>query len=607
MSKIVPQTTVPQTICAVSQPHTWIDLLADFPKITHEEDICGKITPIVLISEDEINYEDLATYEELAKDPKEEDYFLVSFCNNDNSTETKATFENNYLDHMSNLKTNSTPSPHTLTTMACAVSSSITKEVVAKFCERGVSMIVVWFNELSNKECQKMIFEIRQGVFNYSLKINRIPYSLAIVLNLEGQKIFTGNILKTQPNQSTIRLSTNEYVYVTNDVQYREMCSPDRIYVGAENIMRLKQGDPIYLDYGKIELVVQKVGEDRLHCLIKRGEVLGSKRVVHIPGIPIPAVLTEDDEERVRTAIQHKIDVILIPGVRDAAFVNRIKDFVRLEKGLDIDFYAKIDNSIGLENIDEILPIVDGVFLDLPSLSMEIGHDKIFIAQKIILSKCNIVGKPTITHGSFLSSMENMSIPSSSEVNDVINTVLDVTDAIYLDVTVRSSFQVHCIEYLSHVCRRAESAIWEQQLFNELNHKSKPKVDPAHAFSIGCVEVSLKCYAKAIVVISTSGLSARTIARYRPRCPIIAIIKQGKAARKLSVWRNLITVHFLTAQEMEWSKDIEARTKFAMSLGKTKGILKNGDLVIQMCGNKQGVGFTNTMRLLHVNSNDVYE
>lgn len=89
--------------------------------------------------------------------------------------------------------------------------------------------------------------------------------------------------------------------------------------------------------------------------------------------------------------------------------------------------------------------------------------------------------------------------------------------------------------------------------------QSKPKIDPIHAMSIGCVEVSLKCHVAAIIVITTSGLSAKIIARYRPRCPVLAIVRHGKSARKISVWRNLIAVHYISKRIFLYSILIEYR------------------------------------------------
>ncbi|VVC45084.1 Pyruvate kinase,Pyruvate kinase-like, insert domain,Pyruvate/Phosphoenolpyruvate kinase-like [Cinara cedri] len=527
-----------------------------------------------------------------------------------NEMQMKATFENYYLDHMSNLNIKSNPSKNTLTTLACGVRSNVTKDVIEELCERGVSMVLFDFNKLLYVQRRKMVLEIRQGVFNYSFRTNRVPYSLSLVLCLNGTSIMTGNILNKKGNlqEQMIELPTNGHVYVTHDPEYKDKCTADRIYTDTKQILRLKENDPIYLDDGKIELAVEKVETDEVYCLIKRGEFLGSQKTVHIPGIPIGVTaLTEQDEEDVRIGIQLKVDVILVPGVRNAAYFTQVKNFVCQEKGKDINLYAKIDNSVGLENIDQIIQIADGIFLDRPNLSMEIGVDNIFLAQKIVLSKCNIIGKPIVTHGKFLNSMEFNTVPSSSEINDIITTVLDGTDCIYLEVTTRATHKAHCIEYASTVCRQGEAAIWEHQVFSDLNNKAKPKVDPAHAICIGCVEVSLKCHAAAIIVITTSGLSAKIVARYRPRCPVLAIIKNGKAARKITVWRNLTAVHYIEPTETIWAKDVENRTKFAMNLGKKRGILNQGDLVLHMSCSKQNAGFTNTMRLFYVGADDLIE
>ncbi|XP_060866433.1 pyruvate kinase-like [Metopolophium dirhodum] len=523
----------------------------------------------------------------------------------DNEMQMKASFEDNYLDHMSNLKIESNPSSNTLTTIACGVLHNVTRSLIEEFCESGASMVIFDFNGLSFEQSRKMVYEIRQGVFNYSLKKNnRVPYSMTLVLDLEGSCITTGSIFQTTTTQRLIELSTNSHVYVTNDVEYKFKCTEDRIYVNSDIILRLKTNDRIYLDYGKIELAVIRVDEDEVYCVIKRGEFLGSEKVVHVPGIPVGSTaLTKLDEEKIRTGIQLKVDVILVPGVRNSVFFDSVRKFVVTERGRDISLYAKIDNSVGLENMDDIIPGVDGVFLNRPNLSMEVGHDKIFLAQKIVLSKCNLAGKPTITYGEYLNSMEVSTVPTNAEVNDLINTVMDGTDCIYLDVTMRSANKLHCIQYAASLCRQGEAAIWEQQLFTELNKKSKPKIDPAEAISIGCVEVSFKCHAAAIIVITTSGLSARFIARYRPRCPVLAIVRHGKSARKLSVWRNVIALQYIDPIENVW-KDIENRTRFAMDFGKRKGILHQGDLVLHMSCSKQNVGFANTMSVFYVSAGD---
>ncbi|XP_026820468.1 pyruvate kinase-like [Rhopalosiphum maidis] len=524
----------------------------------------------------------------------------------DNEMQMKASFEDNYLDHLSNLKIESNPSPNTLTTIACGVLLNVNKGLIEEFCERGVSMVIFDFNGLTFEQSRKMVFEIRQGVFNYSLKKNnQIPYSITLVLDLGGSCITTGSIFHTTPTQRLIKLSTNAHVYVTNDVEYKFKCTEDRIYVNSDLILQLKINDRIYLDYGKIELVVIRVDEDEVYCMIKRGEWLGSEKTVHMPKIPIGSTaLSKLDKEKICTAIQLKVDVILVPGVRNSVFFNHVRKFVDSERGGYIALYAKIDNIVGLENFDDILPVVDGVFLNRPNLSMEVGHDKIFLAQKIVLSKCNVAGKPTITCGEYLNSMEISSVPTNAEVNDLINTVMDGTDCIYLDVTMRSENKLHCIQYASSLCRQGEATIWEQQLFTELNKKSKPIIDPVHAISIGCVEVSFKCHAAAIIVISTPGLSTRLITRYRPRCPVLAIVRHGKSARKLSVWRNVIALQYIDPIENIWSREIENRTRFAMDFGKRKGILNQGDLVLHMSCSEQNVGFANTMSLFYVNAGD---
>lgn len=157
-------------------------------------------------------------------------------------------------------------------------------------------------------------------------------------------------------SEQRLNLPTNGHIYVTNDIEFRDKCTVDRIYMNSDHVLRLKENDLIFLDYGKIELVVEKVGKScavldmtwcpfavLIHvffssfhvvfqdvlCLIKRGELLGSRRVVHIPGVPVDtAAFTKQYERNIKVGSQLKVDIILVPRVQDATSFNTIKNLV---------------------------------------------------------------------------------------------------------------------------------------------------------------------------------------------------------------------------------------------------------------------------------------
>jgi len=153
---------------------------------------------------------------------------------------------------------------------------------------------------------------------------------------------------------------------------------------------------------------------------------------------------------------------------------------------------------------------------------------------------------------------------------------------------------------MSNIAQEAESAIWHKQLFTELSQSVVTCSDNTHTTAIAAVEASFKSMASAIIVITTTGRSAHLISKYRPRCPIIAVTRDGQVARQGHLYRGIIPVHYTVARPDDWMTDVDNRVEQAVTVAKAQKFVKVGDPLVVVTGWKQGAGFTNTMRVVYV-------
>ena len=236
-------------------------------------------------------------------------------------------------------------------------------------------------------------------------------------------------------------------------------------------------------------------------------------------------------------------------------------------------------------------------------LGIEIPAQKVFIAQKMMISKCNRAGKPIICATQMLESMTDKPRPTRAEVSDVANAVLDGADCIMLSgETAKGKYPIECLRMMHAIAREAESAIYHKELFETLRYSNLKIGDNLNVDS--AVEASFHSAASAIVVLTTSGHSAHLLSKYRPRCPIIAVTRNEIAARQMHLWRGLFPILVTTPKVQglvagdEWILDVEQRIQISIAAGETKGFFKKGDTLIVLTGWRGGSGNTNTLRII---------
>ncbi|CAH1128618.1 unnamed protein product [Ceutorhynchus assimilis] len=512
----------------------------------------------------------------------------------------QASEANTQLMHLSRLDIHSRASFIRLSGIICTIGpASRDLDVLEQMMEAGMNIARLNFSHGSHEYHAETIKNIRQAVVNYSKKIG-MAYPLAVALDTKGPEIRTG--LLEGGGSAEIELKRGDTIKLTTDKAYAEKGNKDTVFVDYENIQKVvKVGNRIYVDDGLISLVVTNIQGSFLTCTIENGGSLGSRKGVNLPGVPVdlPAV-SEKDKSDLQFGVEQDVDMIFASFIRNGAALTEIRGILG-EKGRKILIISKIENQQGMANLDEIIEASDGIMVARGDLGIEIPTEKVFLAQKQIIAKCNQAGKPVICATQMLESMVKKPRPTRAESSDVANAILDGADCVMLSgETAKGDYPVVCVETMASICKEAEAAFWHKRLFSDLSIQTVPPIDVGHTVAIAAVEASTKSLAAAIIVITTSGRSAHLVSKYRPRCPVIAVTRNGRTARQAHLYRTVLPIFYEKERLEDWLQDVDARVQTGITFGKSKGFIKTSDPVIVITGWKQGSGFTNTMRILTV-------
>ena len=319
---------------------------------------------------------------------------------------------------------------------------------------------------------------------------------------------------------SKVRLSVNEK---DHDGGTSEM-----FYIDYANIVKvIKKGDTIFIDDGLIALEVETIGNDYIDAIVKNEGHVSNHKGVNLPGVDVDLPpLSEKDKSDLLFGIQQDVDFIFASFIRSAYDVKDIQDFLKqANPNNKIKIISKLENHQGIENLMSIVDITDGVMVARGDLGIEIPAEKVCLAQKKIIACCNYAGKPVVVATQMLESMIKNPRPTRAEVSDVANAVLDGCDCVMLSgETAKGKYPLQAVEMMARICKSAESARNSWSFYNDIKDSMSKPLPPAETVACAAVMACFEQHAKGIIILTNSGDSARFIAKYRPPCPIIAVV-----------------------------------------------------------------------------------
>ena len=353
----------------------------------------------------------------------------------------------------------------------------------------------------------------------------------AILLDTKGPEIRTGKF-----DAPEVLLEEGQTFTITmKDVMgNKEMCTVS--YKGLAN--DVKTGDTILIDDGLVGLTVKEVNGDDIVCEVQNSGIVKNHKGVNVPGVKVnlPAI-TEKDRSDIEFGIEQGIDFIAASFVRKVSDVLAIREILEENNATHIKIISKIENQEGVDNLDEIIAVSDGIMVARGDLGVEIPTEEIPVVQKLMIKKCNEAGKPVITATQMLDSMIRNPRPTRAEVTDVANAIYDGTDAIMLSgETAAGKYPVEAVKTMATIAKRAEETMRNRR--TKIN-KSKNVTD---AISYATCTTAMDLDAKAILSSTASGHTARMVSKFRPDCPIIATTSDESVRRQLSLTWGVLPV-----------------------------------------------------------------
>ena len=464
------------------------------------------------------------------------------------------------------------------TKIICTIGpASENEETLTAMCQAGMNVARLNFSHGSHEEHLRRIQLIRSVREKLNLPI-------AIMLDTKGPEYR----IKTFKNGPVTLRDGDLFTLTTEDIQGDET----RVAVTYSNLTKeLFPGDTVLINNGLVIMKVEEVKGNDVICRIQNGGVLSDRKSMNFPGKVLKQdFLSEQDKKDLLFGIENGVDFVAASFVSSKSDVQAMRDLLNANGGRDIDIIAKIENRSGVDNVEEICEVADGIMVARGDLGVEIPFMEVPALQKYLISKCRMLGKRVITATEMLESMIHNPRPTRAEISDVANAVYDGSSAIMLSgETAAGKFPVQAVQTMAETARFTEDSINYAKRFRNMEFTIHSNLDSvSHAICSMAIDVN----AKAIVVNSISGGTARMVSRFRCPVDIIGTTTNERVWRKLNLsWgvTPVLTESYSSMDVMFWQDLKIAREIFT---------LEPGDNVVLTGGQINGdPGNTNTIKV----------
>ena len=462
--------------------------------------------------------------------------------------------------------------------------ASCSKEMLLALMEAGADVFRLNFSHGQHDALTETVALIRQ------ISRNR-RRAVAILGDLQGPKIRTGMM-----RGDVLTLTSGDSVVITTaDVLGENGVIPTTYSALPQDV---SCGNRILLDDGLLELQVEKIVAEQVHCRVLVGGQLKNRKGMNLPGVAVSApALTEKDLADLEFCIEQELDYLALSFVRTAAEVVDLKKLL-MERGASIQVIAKIEKPEAVEAFTEILAAADGIMVARGDLGVEINSEKVPLIQKHIIRQCNLAGKPVITATQMLESMVNNPRPTRAETSDVANAILDGTDAVMLSAeTASGDYPCEAVEMMVRVAVDVErDPQLKEQFFHPLSEQSSTG-GLTEAIGQAACSVAENVGASAILAFTQTGSTAALVAKYRPPMPVYAVTPTLAVRRRMALYAGVRSIR------VDIEGDTEAQIRSVDAAVLEAGVLNKGDIVVITMGSPlSDPGTTNLLKVHQLGS-----
>ena len=411
---------------------------------------------------------------------------------------------------------------------------------------------------------------------------------IATILDTKGPEIR----VKTFANGPVELHKGDTFTLTTRDVEGDEKI----VSITYQDLPKdLQVGSRVLIDDGLVEMVARNVSDTDIICEVKNGGVVSNNKGINVPGTTISMpFISEKDRSDIIFGIENGFDFIAASFTRSADDILEIRKILEEYNCHSINIIAKIENMDGVENIDEILRVADGIMVARGDMGVEIPFEDLPVLQKQLIQKSYHAGKQVVTATQMLDSMMKNPRPTRAESTDVANAIYDGTSCIMLSgETAAGKYPVEALEAMVHIAEKAEQSIDYIHRFNSRDN-SDIAFDVTNAISHATCTTAHDLGAKAIITVTKSGGTARQLSKFRPSYPIVGCTIEEHVSRQLNLSWGVSPL--VIAEE----RDTDALFDHAVDAAEEAGLVNSGDLVVITAGMPLGVSGTTNMMKVHV-------
>ena len=467
------------------------------------------------------------------------------------------------------------------TKIICTIGPAIDNEqMLEKMFKAGMNIARLNFSHGTPKKAIKQVQRIRNVA-------NRVGKHIAIMLDTKGPEIRTGcfeNDSCTYDEGDVVQLVKEEVL--GNKEKFHITCQ--------ELFSDVNVGNILLIDDGKITLEVLQVEEDAITCKFKNGGVVKNHKGINAPGINLSMpFISEKDYEDIKFGCENGVDAFALSFVRTAEDVLEVRKLLAEFGTPYIEIISKIESQQGVDNLEEILKVSDGIMVARGDLGVEVAPELVPMYQKKMIKLANKHGKVVITATHMLESMIENPRPTRAEASDVANAILDGCDVIMLSgESAIGKYPTKSVDYMVKIARISEEMIDHKANLDTARENSNDSVNDA--ISMAASEIALTMPGvKAIFAFTETGGTAKRIFKFRPKVPVIACTNSLETCRKLAFYRGIHPVIAKYVNNMNLCDEIAKEV--AESIG-----LKQGDKIIITAGFDAKHGITNTLRIIEL-------